>query len=130
MASKGSMVPDRRVTNKEEAMKKLLAICFASSLLMLGAAWAQDAAQTDPMKKSDTMSDTKAKATKVAGKISDDGKSFVSDGDSKTWAIENPDAVKGHEGHHVILTAQVDADKSEVHVKSLKMAKAAGEMAK
>jgi len=106
-------------------MKKLLAICFAGSLLMLGTAWAQDAAQTDPMKKSDTMSDTKAKATKVAGKISDDGKSFVSDSDSKTWAIENPEAVKGHEGHHVVLTAQVDADKSEVHVKSLKMAKAA-----
>jgi hypothetical protein len=125
MASKAAMVPDRRVTNKEEAMKKLLAICFAGSLLMLGAAWAQYAAQTDTMKKNDTMSDTKSKATKVAGKISDDGKTFVSDSDSKTWAIENPDAVKGHEGHHVVLTAQVDADKSEVHVKSLKMAKAA-----
>jgi hypothetical protein len=114
------MVPDRRATNKEEAMKKLLAICFAGSLLMLGAAGAQDAAQTDGMKKADTM----AKATKVTGKISDDGKTFVSDSDSKTWAIDNPDAVKGHEGHHVVLTAQVDADKSEVHVKSLKMAKA------
>ena len=110
-------------------MKKLLAICFAGSLLMFGAAWAQDAAQTDTMKKTD-MSDTKAKASKVAGKISDDGKTFVSDSDSKTWTIENPEAVKGHEGHHVVLTAQVDADKSEVHVKSLKMAKAAGEMAK
>jgi hypothetical protein len=120
MASKGAMVPDRRATNKEEAMKKLLAICFAGSLLMLGAVWAQDSAQTDTMKKSDTM----AKATKVTGKISDDGKTFVSDSDSKTWAIDNPDAVKGHEGHHVVLTAQVDADKSEVHVKSLKMAKA------
>jgi hypothetical protein len=111
-------------------MKKLFAICFAGSLLMLGAAWAQDAAQTDTMKKTDTMSDTKAKAAKVTGKISDDGKSFVSDTDSKTWTINNPEAVKGHEGHHVTLTAQVDADKSEVHVKSLKMAKAAGEMAK
>jgi hypothetical protein len=119
------MVPNRRVTNKEEAMKKLLAICFAGSLLMLGAAWAQDSAQTDTMKKTDTMSDTKVKASKVIGKISDDGKTFVSDSDSKTWAIDNPEAVKGHEGHHVVLTAQVDADKSEVHVKSLKMAKAA-----
>jgi hypothetical protein len=111
-------------------MKKLLAICFAGSLLTLGAAWAQESTQTDTMKKTDTMSDTKAKASKVTGKISDDGKSFVSDTDSKTWTINNPEAVKGHEGHHVTLTAQVDADKSEVHVKSLKMAKAAGEMAK
>jgi len=110
-------------------MKKLLAICFAGSVLTLGAAWAQDAAQTDTMKKSDTMGDMKMKATKVTGKISDDGKSFVSDTDSKTWTINNPEAIKGHEGHHVTLTAQVDTDKSEVHVKSLKMAKAA-DMAK
>lgn len=110
-------------------MKKMLAICFAGSVLTLGAAWAQDATQTDNMKKSDTMSDSKMKASKVTGKISDDGKSFVSDTDSKTWAINNPEAVKGHEGHHVTLNAQVDSDKSEVHVKSLKMAKS-GDMAK
>ena len=48
---------------------------------------------------------------------------FVSDKDSKSWTISNPDAVKGHEGHHVTLTAHVYADKNEVHVMSLKMAK-------
>ena len=66
---------------------------------------------------------TPQKAVSVTGKISDDGKMFVSDKDSKSWTISNPDAVKGHEGHHVTLQAQVDADKSEVHVESLKMAK-------
>jgi hypothetical protein len=66
---------------------------------------------------------TPQKAVSVTGKISDDGKMFVSDKDSKSWTISNPDAVKGHEGHHVILQADVDADKSEVHVESLKMAK-------
>ena len=38
-------------------------------------------------------------------------------------AVSNSDAVKGYEGHHVILLAQVDADKNTVHVVSLKMAK-------
>jgi len=66
---------------------------------------------------------TPQKAISVTGKISDDGKMFVSDKDSKSWTISNPDAVKGHEGHHVILQAQVEADKNEVHVVSLKMAK-------
>jgi hypothetical protein len=47
----------------------------------------------------------------------------LSDKDSKSWTISNPDAVKGHEGHHVTLQAHVDADKNEVHVVSLKMAK-------
>jgi hypothetical protein len=67
--------------------------------------------------------DTAKKAVQVTGKISDDGKTFVSDTDSKSWSITNPDAVKGHEGHHVTLTAHVYADKNEVHVMSLKMAK-------
>jgi hypothetical protein len=48
---------------------------------------------------------------------------FVSDKDSKSWTISNPDAVKGHEGHHVTLQAHADADKNEVHVVSLKMVK-------
>jgi lipid-binding SYLF domain-containing protein len=66
---------------------------------------------------------TPQKAVSVTGKISDDGKMFVSDKDSKNWTISNPDAVEGHEGHQVTLQANVDADKSEVHVESLKMAK-------
>ncbi len=99
-------------------MKKLMAICFAMSLLTLGVASAQDTMKDDTMKM-----DASKKATKVTGKVSDDGKTFVSDSDSKTWTIDNPDAVKGHEGHHVTLTAHVDADKGEVHVMSLKMAK-------
>jgi pentapeptide MXKDX repeat protein len=99
-------------------MKKLLVRCFAASLLTLGVASAQDA-----MKDDTTKSDAAKKASHVTGKISDDGKSFVSDSDSKSWTISNPDAVKGHEGHHVTLTANVDADKSEVWVKSLKMVK-------
>ena len=63
------------------------------------------------------------KAVKVIGKVGDDGKTFVGDKDGKSWTVTNPEAVKGHEGHHVTLTAQLDAAKSEVHVMSLKMAK-------
>ena len=98
-------------------MKKLITICLTLSLLACGVAVAQDTMKQDNMK-----ADTSAKATKVTGKISDDGKMFVSDKDSKSWTISNPDAVKGHEGHHVTLTAHVYADKNEVHVMSLKMA--------
>ena len=46
----------------------------------------------------------------------------MSDKDGKSWAISNPDAVKGHEGHHVTLKANVSADKTSVEVVSLKMA--------
>jgi hypothetical protein len=104
-------------------MKKLMAICSLLALLTLGVAMAQEPMQNDSMKKDSAKADTSAKATKVTGKISEDGKMFVSDTDSKSWTISNPETVKGHEGHHVTLTAKVDADKSAVEVVSLKMAK-------
>jgi hypothetical protein len=99
-------------------MRKLLAICFIVSLVMCGIAVAQDNMKSD---------NATPKLSKVTGKISDDGKTFVSDKDGKSWTIVNPDAVKGHEGHHVTLSAHVYADKGEVHVMSLKMVAAKGD---
>jgi hypothetical protein len=98
-------------------MKKLMTIVFALSLLTAFSLVAQDTMKQDTMK-----SDTSTKAASIMGKISDDGKTFVSDKDGKSWTISNPDAVKGHEGHHVTLKAHVSADKGEVEVVSLKMA--------
>jgi hypothetical protein len=99
-------------------MKKLVVICFVLGLLSLRLASAQDTMQNDSMK-----ADASKNAIDVKGKISDDGKSFVSDKDGKSWTIVNPDAIKGHEGHHVVLNAHVYPDKMEVHVMSLKMVK-------
>jgi pentapeptide MXKDX repeat protein len=107
--------------SKENNMKKLMticfALCFALALLTVGVASAQDNMKNDNMKTDSS------KPIQVTGKVSDDGKMFVNDKDSKSWTISNPEAVKGHEGHHVTLTAHVYADKNEVHVMSLKMAK-------
>ena len=100
-------------------MKKLMTISFVLALLMYAVAVAQYGAQSPDNSKS-SMS---MKAVSITGTISDDGKMFVNDKDGKSWTISNPAAVKGHEGHHVTLQAQVDADKSEVHVVGLKMAK-------
>ena len=98
-------------------MKKVMILGFVFALMMSAAALAQDTMKQDSSMKA---------TTSVTGKISDDGKSFVSDKDGKTWTISNPDAVKGHEGHHVTLKAQADADKGTVKVQSLKMAKDTG----
>jgi hypothetical protein len=43
----------------------------------------------------------------------------VTDKDQKVLEIENPDAIKGHEGHHVAVTGHIDGDK--IHVDSLAM---------
>jgi hypothetical protein len=98
-------------------VKKLMAICLAMAFLTAALASAQDTMKHDDMKADSS------KEMKITGKISDDGKMFVNDKDSKSWTIVNPEAVKGHEGHHVTLSAHVYPDKNEVHVMSLKMVK-------
>ncbi len=44
---------------------------------------------------------------------------FVNDIDKKVYEIENPDAVKDHVGHKVVLTGKADGDR--IHVDSVKM---------
>lgn len=46
---------------------------------------------------------------------------FVSDADKSVWAVDNPDKLAGHEGHHVTIAAQVDKEKKSVHVESVTM---------
>lgn len=43
----------------------------------------------------------------------------VTDGDQKVLNVENPDALKGHEGHHVAVSGHVSGD--SIHVMSVKM---------
>jgi hypothetical protein len=43
----------------------------------------------------------------------------VTDGDQKVLAVDNPEALKGHEGHHVAVTGHVMGD--SIHVDSTKM---------
>ncbi|HXY09061.1 MAG TPA: hypothetical protein VEI52_14555 [Terriglobales bacterium] len=44
---------------------------------------------------------------------------IVTDDDKKVLTVDNPDALKGHEGHHIAATGTVTGD--SIHVDSLKM---------
>ena len=43
----------------------------------------------------------------------------VTDSDQKVLTVDNPDALKGHEGHHIAVTGHVNGD--SIHVESAKM---------
>ena len=68
----------------------------------------------------------KGKDMKLTGWIKDDaGKTvFVNDKDKKSWDIANPDAVKGHEGHHVKVSAKLDEANHSVTIDKLTMMRA------
>lgn len=101
-------------------MKKLLVLAMVFSVMMVGVA----AIAQDNMGGSTTKA-AAAPLKNIKGTIKADGDkyTFVSDKDSKSWDIMNPEAVKGHEGHHVELSAHVYADKGAIHVMSVKMMK-------
>ena len=80
-------------------MQKLAIVFLASAITLSASAFGQYSTSPAPEKSQDA-----TKAVSVAGKIADDGKTFVSDKDGKSWTIVYP-------------------DKGEIHVMSLKMAK-------
>jgi hypothetical protein len=102
-------------------MKKLLVLALAVSVMFTVASFAQGMSQD--MGKSDKAAAAPLKNLKGTIKADGDKLTFVTDKDQKSWEIMNPEAVKGHEGHHVELSAHVYADKGAIHVMSVKMMK-------
>ena len=70
---------------------------------------------------------TNAKPINFTG-TSFDEKLFVSDEDMKIWNVTNRRALKGHAGHHVRITAEVDTTKNAIVVKSIKVVPAMHKM--
>lgn len=55
----------------------------------------------------------------VAGRVSNDRKTLVTDIDSE-WLVSNPDMLKGHEGRQVTVKCYVDTAKNKLQVLSVK----------
>ena len=107
-------------------MKKVLISCAALSVLlfMVAIASAGDKSGTVNGYVSDSMcgakganADHAACMTKCLGKGAK--AVIVTDGDQKIVNVDNPDTLKGHEGHHVSVTGTVTGD--SVHIDSVKM---------
>jgi len=113
-------------------MKKFVTLLFVLCLVLTMTGFAKEAAKptttvtgivTDPMC---AKSGDKAKMADAdcAKKCASDGKyALVNDADGSVWTITNPELVKGHEGHHVTVTAHLDADKKEAHLMRVSMAR-------
>jgi hypothetical protein len=113
-------------------MKKLVLLCAALCLVFLSASavWAADDTVTG------WVSDTKCGAKGMSEKHADCAKkciaagekmALVTDSDKKVLAVENPDALAGHEGHHVSVKGTVSGDSIKVDQGSVKMVAAKSE---
>jgi hypothetical protein len=105
-------------------MKKLLLLCLAFCLVfvMVGLAVAADSTVNGIVSDSQCgakganadhaacMNKCLAKGAKAV---------IVTDGDQKVLTVDNPDVLKGHEGHHIAATGAVTGD--SIHINSVKM---------
>lgn len=105
-------------------MKKILIAVFALSMVLGATALVQ----VSTARAGVAAMPQGAPLKTIQGTVTPDGDkvTFVTDEDKKTWEVMNPEVLKGHEGHHVELSAHVYADKSSIHVMSVKMVKKAG----
>src|ERR1700747_1257456 len=108
-------------------MEKVLLVCLAVCFVL-----ALSAVALDDMGKSSTVNgwvtDAKcgAKGANAGGeactkKCLAGGEKMVvvTDSDQKVLTVENPDALKGHEGHHVAVTGHTSGD--SIQVETVKM---------
>lgn len=106
-------------------MRKVLLVLLAISLLffMVGLVSADDGTTVNGYV-SDSMCGAKGAKdghTDCMNKCLSKGASYVivTDGDNKVLTVDNPDALKGHEGHHVAVTGTVTGN--SIHINSTKM---------
>jgi hypothetical protein len=104
-------------------MKKLMISLLAITFTMNLTAFAQQDNNMAQTQADQGAAQAPLMTLKGTVKAEGDKYMFVNDKDGKSWDVMNPEELKGHEGHHVQLSAHVYADKNSIHVMSVKMLK-------
>lgn len=97
-------------------MKTLLfaifALCFALSVVALS--------QDTPNQAPKTPAELGARLTTIMGTVQDGAKlRFVTE--QRAWKVDNPETLKGHEGHYVHAEAYLYPDKNSIHITEVKI---------
>jgi RNA:NAD 2'-phosphotransferase (TPT1/KptA family) len=106
-------------------MRKIFYAALALAVICTTFAVAQDQGQDrhDQQAKSNSHRVTK---TNASGWIRKDGDNYVleNDKDQQRYRIQNTEAVRAHEGHHVKVNGRLHEDDRSLEVRSVKMIKA------
>jgi hypothetical protein len=115
-------------------MKKLVMMCAALCVMFLYVALAVGAGKSETVK--GWVSDTKCGAKGTSEKHAACAKKCISAGEKmalvtdkgeKVLTVSNPDALEGHEGHHVQVKGEVSGDSITVDKDSVKMLASKGD---
>ena len=93
----------------------ILSLCFALSVVV---ALSQDVPNQALQK---TPAIAGAPLTTIMGTIQEDGDKLRFVTDQRAWNVDNPETLKGHEGHYVHARAYIYPDKNLIHIAEVKM---------
>jgi hypothetical protein len=93
----------------------VLSLCFCLSVVD---ALSQDAANQAPRK---TQATAGTRVTTIMGTVHEGGDKLRFVTDQRVWEVDNPEILKGHEGHYVHATAYVYPDNDSIHITEVKI---------
>ena len=92
----------------------ILSLCFALSVVALS----QDAPNQALRK---TQSATGTRLTTIMGTVQEDGYKLRFVTDQRAWKVDNPEILKGHEGHYRHVKAYVYPETNSIHITEVKL---------
>ena len=92
----------------------IFSLCFALSVVV---ALSQDAPNQAPK----TPADIGVRLRTIMGTVQEDGEKLRFVTEQRTWRVDNPETLKGHEGHYMHAEAYVYPDRNLIHITGLKI---------
>jgi hypothetical protein len=65
--------------------------------------------------------DVGARLTTIMGTVQEGGDKLRFVTEQRTWKVDNPEILKGHEGHYVHAAAYIYPDKNLIHITEVKI---------
>jgi hypothetical protein len=91
----------------------LVSLCFAVAIVAV--------AQNPPNQPIQKHQAAGIKSTSIIGTVSEQGEKLRFVTDQRAWNVDNPETLKGHEGHFVRVNAHVYPDKGSIYITEVKM---------
>jgi hypothetical protein len=60
-------------------------------------------------------------STSIMGTVSEQGDKLRFVTDPRAWNVDNPETLRGHEGHYVRVNAHLYPDRGSIHIMEVKM---------
>jgi hypothetical protein len=90
-----------------------LSLCFAGGIVAVSQGPPSQTPQKHPA--------AGVQSTSVMGTVSEQSEKLRFVTDRRAWNVDNPETLRGHEGHYVRVNADVYPDKGSIHIMEVKM---------